>query len=318
MAGQTGQHCAAATDACGDGGPAGEAHLGTTAGLAVGLDGALYLADPALHRVRVVDPVAPRVITTVAGNGEKCSDQHSACGDGGSARNASLNGPYGVWVDPSGLIFIADGDHGVREVHPDGTITPVGAAAYDVRGIVGGTGGNLYATTNDPAYLLKIHLADGSVTKVVGTGTSGYNGNTDPNTGLLLPGNQVRSTIPKACRWGLTVMWCLPTPATISSAPTCRAPTTLSTWEAWSRPLVTRREASMATAISPTRPSSTAPRTLPRPAERCSWSQTRKTTGSASSGQSRCRRVRAAGERLEAYERDRVFMPYRSRREKRA
>ncbi len=203
VAGQTGQHCAAPADACGDGGPAGEAHLGTTAGLAVGLDGALYVADPALHRVRVIDPIAPRVITTVAGNGQKCSDQHSACGDGGSARNASLSGPYGVWVDPSGVIFIADGDHGVREVHPDGTITTVGAAADDVRDVVGGPGGNLYATTNNPAYVLKIHLADGSVTKVVGTGTSGYNGNTDPNTGLLLPGNQVQINHPQGLSMGL-------------------------------------------------------------------------------------------------------------------
>ena len=203
VAGQTGQHCGAPSVACGDGGPAGEAHLGTTAGLAVGLDGSLYVADPQLHRVRVIDPASPRIITTVAGNGQKCSGQHASCGDGGPATDASLSGPSGVWVGPGGQIYIADADRGIRQVHPDGTITTVGAASYNVRSLVGDTAGNLYATTNDPAYLLKINLTDGGVTKVVGTGTSGYNGNTDPNTGLLLPGTKVQINHPDGLSIGL-------------------------------------------------------------------------------------------------------------------
>jgi uncharacterized protein YjbI with pentapeptide repeats len=196
VAGQTGRQCAAPTDACGDGGPAGEAHLGSTAGLAVGLDGSLYVADPTLHRVRVIHPESPRIITTVAGDGNQCINLHASCGDGGQATDASLSGPSGVWAGPGGQIYIADGDRGIRQVHPNGTITTVMSGSYSVRSVVGDTAGNLYATTNDPAYLIKIHLADGSVTKVVGTGESGYNGNTDPNTGLLLPGNQVQINHP--------------------------------------------------------------------------------------------------------------------------
>jgi uncharacterized protein YjbI with pentapeptide repeats len=195
VAGQTGQHCTNPTDACGDGGRADKAHLGTTAGLAVGLDGSLYVADPDLHRVRVIDPGSTPDITTAAGSGKKCSDQHSACGDGGPATDASLSGPFGVWVGPGGQIYIADGDRGIRQVHPDGTITTVGASSYNVRSVVGDTAGNLYVTTNNPDYLLKIHLADGNVTKVVGTGTSGYNGGTD-NNGILRPGDQVQINHP--------------------------------------------------------------------------------------------------------------------------
>jgi hypothetical protein len=60
--------------------------------------------------------------------------------------------------------------------------------------VAGDVSGNLYATT--PNYMLKVHLAGGKVTQVVGTGTGGYNGNTDPNLGTLLPGNQVQVNHP--------------------------------------------------------------------------------------------------------------------------
>ncbi|MBV8734714.1 MAG: hypothetical protein JO120_08045, partial [Solirubrobacterales bacterium] len=64
-----------------------------------------------------------------------------------------------------------------------------------VRSVTGGQDGNLYAATINPDYLLQINLASGQVTRVVGTGTSGYNGNTN-NLGLLLPGTQVQINHP--------------------------------------------------------------------------------------------------------------------------
>jgi hypothetical protein len=170
------------------------------AGLAVGIDGSLYVADPALHRVRVIDPSG--TITTVAGTGKECSGQHASCGDGGPATDASLSGPYGVWVDPIGRVFIADGHRGIREVHPDATITTViGTDMYDIRSVVGDSDGALYATTNDPDYIVRIDLSNGSVTPVVGTGTSGYNGNRDANG--LLPGTQVQINHPEGLSMGL-------------------------------------------------------------------------------------------------------------------
>ena len=41
------------------------------AAMAVDLEGALYVADPSLHRVRRIDP-AEHTITTVAGSGQRC------------------------------------------------------------------------------------------------------------------------------------------------------------------------------------------------------------------------------------------------------
>ena len=58
IAGQAGQHCPTASARCGDGGAAANAQLGRPTGIAVGLDGTIYVADPALHRVRAIGPSA--------------------------------------------------------------------------------------------------------------------------------------------------------------------------------------------------------------------------------------------------------------------
>src|SRR6202042_1022617 len=140
-------------------------------GPAVGLDGSLYIADPMLHEVRRVDP-SSHAITTVAGTGTACDSPAAACGDGGPATAATLSGPTGVWVSPSGALFIADGERGIREVRPDGTITTIGPmpGSEDILSVAGDAAGNLYALANDPDYILQVDLSNGQVKTVVGTG----------------------------------------------------------------------------------------------------------------------------------------------------
>ena len=81
--------------------------------------GKLFNADTNNHRIRVVDPSG--VITTLAGDGNA-----GFPGDGGPATDARLNFPTGVFVDGSGVAYIADRfNFRIRRVSTGGTITTV-------------------------------------------------------------------------------------------------------------------------------------------------------------------------------------------------
>lgn len=93
----------------GDGGPATAAALAGPRSVAVDSAGNLYISDLQNQRVR---KVSGRIISTIAGNGIA-----GFSGDGGPATNASLNFPYGVAVDSTGAVYIADGSNSrVRRV----------------------------------------------------------------------------------------------------------------------------------------------------------------------------------------------------------
>jgi sugar lactone lactonase YvrE len=94
----------------GDGGPATNARLNYPKGLFADQSGNVFIADTLNHRIRKVDPEG--IITTVAGKGFS-----GYSGDGGLAKNASLNEPHGVAVDGLGNIYIADSkNHCIRMV----------------------------------------------------------------------------------------------------------------------------------------------------------------------------------------------------------
>ncbi len=93
----------------GDGGPATDAELKFSYGIAVDSTGDLFMTSgDVIREVKA----GTGVITTVVGNGTAGDS-----GDGGPATAAELDDPYGVAVDSSGNLFISDSNYGViREV----------------------------------------------------------------------------------------------------------------------------------------------------------------------------------------------------------
>jgi hypothetical protein len=114
-----GNSCAS-TALCGDGGPAVSANLTAPGGVAVAPNGDVYIADTFNHRIRKVIK-AGGTIVTVAGTGTQ-----GFSGEGTPAISANLNTPYGIDIDNSGNIFIADRDnHVIRKFTDGGNIVTV-------------------------------------------------------------------------------------------------------------------------------------------------------------------------------------------------
>ena len=76
--------------------------LSRPAGIALGVDGRLYITDSDNHLIRMWNPKT-KIITAIAGNGKA-----DFGGDGGPATAASLSYPFGVAVDAAGTVYIAD------------------------------------------------------------------------------------------------------------------------------------------------------------------------------------------------------------------
>jgi sugar lactone lactonase YvrE len=97
----------------GDGGPATAAKLFAPDGLTVDASGNVFIADTYNFRVRAILQSSGNIVT-VAGNGTL-----GYSGDGSQATSANLSHAYGLAVDGSGNLFIADLDNNaVREVLP--------------------------------------------------------------------------------------------------------------------------------------------------------------------------------------------------------
>jgi uncharacterized repeat protein (TIGR03803 family) len=168
---------------CCDGGVATNAELNYPFGVAVDATGNLFIADTSNNRIRKVG--INGIISTVAGGGGYQP------GDGGAATNAELNYPFGVAVDATGNLFIADeGNNRIRKVGTNGIITTV--AGNGTNGYTGDGGAATSAELAGPSGVVvdatgNLFIADGFsrvrkvgtngiITTVAGNGTNGYSG----------------------------------------------------------------------------------------------------------------------------------------------
>ncbi len=181
----------------GDGVPATNATV-RPAGVAVDVNGNLFIADWNNHRIRKVDTNG--TITTVAGNGSP-----GFSGDGGPATSASLAFVEAVAVDGSGNLFIADMDNNrIRKVDTNGIITTVAGKGPAVYGSYSGDGGpatnanlnapygvavdaagNLFIADMDNNRIRKVDT-NGIITTVAGNGSPDYSGDGGPATNACL------------------------------------------------------------------------------------------------------------------------------------
>ncbi|MCB1192366.1 MAG: hypothetical protein H7A23_24580 [Leptospiraceae bacterium] len=125
-------------------------------------------------------------ITTLAGNGNG-----SFTGDGGAATSATLNNPYGVYVDSSSNIYIADTfNYRIRKIDSGGTMSTI--AGTGSSGYTGDSGAATSATLKLPRDVYvdssgNVYIADtgnhairkitgSTISTIAGTGSGGYSG----------------------------------------------------------------------------------------------------------------------------------------------
>ena len=148
------------------------ASLNNPSAVAVGIDGAIYIADTANHRIR---KSVNGVVTTLAGTGLT-----TPFADGPGAL-ATFSSPQGIAVDASGNVYVADtGNHRIRKITLAGDVdtlagngfpgaldnsAPKAARFNEPRGIaVDSSGSTVYVSDNATHIIRKITDAEGVVT----------------------------------------------------------------------------------------------------------------------------------------------------------
>lgn len=124
----------AVTTLAGDGtagfrdGPAGRARFNGPIGVAVGADGAVYVADTYNDRIRLITPDG-QVTTLAGGDAPGFADGQGAA--------AAFDTPCGLALDPAGALLIADtGNDAIRRLSPDGAVVTLARAAPEDRNAV--------------------------------------------------------------------------------------------------------------------------------------------------------------------------------------
>ena len=188
-----GTGCTAQTDTYGDGCLATEALLSAPTSVFVDHAGNIFISDYGNSLIREVS-ASTGIITIVAGGGAGCTNQTDALGDGCVAAQATLSAPWGLYVDSSEDIFIADYNNSrIREVVASTgviqSIAGTGVVGYNgdnipaataqisnPTGLYGDSFGNIYFSDLDNYRIREIVASTSFIQTVAGTGTPGYNG----------------------------------------------------------------------------------------------------------------------------------------------
>ncbi len=158
-------------------------------GVAVDSSGSVYVADVGNNCIRKISPAG--VVTTLAGGTKGFAD--------GTGSAAEFSQPYGVAVDSSGNVYVADtGNNRIRKISPLGVVTTVagsGSGASDgvgtaatfnqPHGIAVDASGNLYVADTNNCRIRKITPA-GVVTTLAGS-TQGFADGTGSAAQFSLP-----------------------------------------------------------------------------------------------------------------------------------
>jgi len=188
-----------------DGIAATSAQINAPSGLCVDSSRNIYIADYANHRIRMIWNAATNgtytngYIYTVAGTGTG-----GYSGDGGAATSAQILGAWGVSVDSSGALYIADGGNNRIRMFTVGgnisTIAGTGTGGYNGDGIAAtsaqinaprsvcvDSAGTIYIgdTTNNR---IRRFTVGGNISTIAGTGTAGYSGDEGVATSATLRG----------------------------------------------------------------------------------------------------------------------------------
>jgi sugar lactone lactonase YvrE len=179
----------------GDYGQANNAQLKQPWSVVVDTTGNLYIADQANNCVRKVSSAG--VITTFAGTGTA-----GYSGDNEAAAGAQLDHPYGVAVDGSGNVYIADtANLRIRKVSALGVITTIagngqnglsgdngpainaqiGQAEY----LAADTSGNVYISESQNCSIRKVSTT-GGISTIAGGNGCGYSGDGGPAVNAAL------------------------------------------------------------------------------------------------------------------------------------
>lgn len=177
----------------GDGGAATQATLHYPNGIAVDSNLNVYIADTSNNVIRKVS--SNGTISTFAGTGVQGYN-----GTGMAATSTQLDQPFGVAVDYSNNVYIADaGNDVIRKVDSTGKMTIVagvpGNAAYNgdnitatsaylngPTGVAADSQGNVFIADQDNNRIREVTSSDGQIRTIAGTGVQGHTGDGGPAT----------------------------------------------------------------------------------------------------------------------------------------